>query len=98
VVDDFHYVDKSHRMTLMRNIKGSVFNGLKVILLSVTHRAFDAIKAETELTGRFSSITLPTWSKSDLIQIPTLGFEALKTKHVSTLVGHLADEPKRVRF
>ena len=58
VVDDFHYLDDEVRLTFLRNIKGAVFNGLKPLLLSVTHRAFDAIKAESELTGRF---TLAFW-------------------------------------
>src|ERR1017187_5025548 len=40
VIDDFHYIDENVRTELMRNIKGAVFNGLKVILLSVTHRVF----------------------------------------------------------
>ncbi len=38
VVDDFHYIGEEPRAELMRNVKGAVFNGLKVILLSVTHR------------------------------------------------------------
>jgi hypothetical protein len=77
VIDDFHYIKDDYRSTLMRNIKGAVFNGLKVILLSVIHRAFDVIKAEPELTGRFSSVILPTWSSNDLIRIRSLGFDAL---------------------
>ena len=45
VVDDFHYLTPEARTEFMRNVKGAVFNGLKVVLLSVTHRAFDAIRA-----------------------------------------------------
>ena len=37
VIDDFHYIAEASRTELMRNVKGAVFNGLKVILLSVTH-------------------------------------------------------------
>ena len=44
VIDDFHYIPEESRPELMRNVKGAVFNGLKVILLSVSHRVFDAIK------------------------------------------------------
>jgi hypothetical protein len=74
VIDDFHYIDESTRTIIMRNIKGAVFSGLKVILLSVSHRVFDAIKAESELTGRFITATLPHWAKAELEQIPRLGF------------------------
>jgi len=38
VVDDFHYLPSTVRTTFLRNIKGPVFNGLKLVLLSVTHR------------------------------------------------------------
>jgi hypothetical protein len=77
VVDDFHYLAEDDRTTFMRNVKGAVFRGLKVLLLSVTHRVFDAIRAESELTGRFVSITLPEWTIEELDQIPKLGFKAL---------------------
>jgi hypothetical protein len=77
VIDDFHYIDEKTRTELMRNVKGAVFNGLKVVLLSVTHRVFDAIKAESELTGRFTAISLPHWSLLDLAQIPEKGFAEL---------------------
>jgi hypothetical protein len=66
IIDDFHYLDEDARQEFLRNIKGSVFAGLHVVLLSVTHRTFDAIKAETELTGRFISVTVPEWSRDDL--------------------------------
>lgn len=98
VIDDFHYLEDDVRRAIMRNVKGAVFNGLKVILLSVSHRVFDAIKAESELTGRFTAITLPNWSKDDLAQIPQLGFEALKVSYDATLIGQLCDEAQESPF
>ena len=98
VIDDFHYIDKEQRTILMRNIKGSVFNGLKILLLSVTHRTFDAIKAETELTGRFSSITLPKWESEDLEKIPELGFQKLKVECDVRLKNALAQEAQDSPF
>lgn len=44
VIDDFHYIPGESRPELMRNVKGAVFNGLKVILLSVSHRVFGPLK------------------------------------------------------
>lgn len=82
----------------MRNVKGSVFNGLKVLLLSVTHRAFDAIKAESELTGRFSSINMPSWSSHDLSQIPILGFEKLGVNYNTYLIDLLSKEAQDSPF
>jgi archaellum biogenesis ATPase FlaH len=98
VIDDFHYLDEDVRRVIMRNVKGAVFNGLKVILLSVSHRVFDAIKAESELTGRFTAITLPNWSKEDLAQIPKLGFAALKVEASDALIERLCDEAQESPF
>lgn len=98
VIDDFHYLTAENRTTLLRNVKGAVFNGLKVVLLSVTHRAFDAIKAESELTGRFVSITLPTWTYEELAQIPKLGFDALRVEADDLLLRKLAQECQESPF
>ena len=92
VVDDFHYIPEGPRLELLRNIKGAVFNGLKVLLLSVTHRAFDAIKSETELTGRFTAITVPEWTTDDLVKIPEKGFSVLNMSCSGELVKKLAEE------
>jgi len=98
VVDDFHYLSADNRTTFLRNVKGAVFNGLKVVLLSVTHRAFDAIKAESELTGRFVSITLPTWTSDELAQIPALGFKALAVSAPPALLGKIVGEAQENPF
>ena len=98
VIDDFHYIPPEARTDIMRNIKGAVFNGLKVLLLSVTHRVFDAIKAETELTGRFTTVSLPHWDKEDLKQIPIKGFSALGVKYDNTLINNLCDEAQENPF
>lgn len=98
VIDDFHYLPEEIRTDVMRNIKGAVFNGLKVILLSVTHRVFDALKAESELTGRFTAITLPNWNHDDLVQIPRLGFEALNVICPKSIIDQLCDEAQENPF
>jgi hypothetical protein len=98
VIDDFHYLTPENRTTFLRNVKGAVFNGLKVLLLSVTHRAFDAIKAESELTGRFVSITVPEWTHDELSQIPELGFSALSVRVPEQLLQTLATEAQDSPF
>lgn len=92
VVDDFHYIAPEARAELLRNIKGAIFRGLRVILLSVTHRAFDAIKAEKELTGRFVSVKVPEWTHAELSQIPIKGFAALNVECPKALITELANE------
>jgi hypothetical protein len=92
IIDDFHYLDEEARQEFLRNVKGSVFAGLHVVLLSVTHRTFDAIKAETELTGRFISVTVPEWSRDDLSLIPEKGFAALNVSCPRIIMDTLAGE------
>jgi archaellum biogenesis ATPase FlaH len=98
VIDDFHYLESEARREVMRNVKGGVFNGLKIILLSVTHRAFDAIKAETELTGRFVTIKLPHWSFDDLRKIAVQGFNALNVSYAEGLINRLCQEAQENPF
>jgi hypothetical protein len=98
VIDDFHYIAEASRTELMRNVKGAVFNGLKVILLSVTHRVFDAIKAEAELTGRFTAISLPHWTVTDLEQIPAKGFDELGTTCPQPVIQVLCTEAQENPF
>ena len=61
IIDDFHYLPPNARKIFLRNIKGPVFDGLKLVLLSVTHRGLDAVKAESELQGRVYSVITPEW-------------------------------------
>ncbi|MBN9453225.1 MAG: hypothetical protein J0I42_14855 [Bosea sp.] len=98
VIDDFHYLEEDTRVSFLRNIKGAVFSGLKVLLLSVTHRAFDAIRSESELTGRFISVTLPNWSDSELLQIPERGFYELGADCPSSITARLAEESQASPF
>jgi hypothetical protein len=52
VIDDFHYIDGATQLSIVRFLKSLVFEGLPVIFVSVPHRAYDAVKVETEMTGR----------------------------------------------
>lgn len=98
VIDDFHYLEDDARRDVMRNVKGAVFSGLKVVLLSVTHRAFDAIRAESELTGRFVTIKLPPWSSDDLRKIADAGFRALNATHTVATIDRLCREAQENPF
>jgi hypothetical protein len=92
VIDDFHYVDEDIRSSIIKSIKGAIFRGLKVILLSTPHRAFEAIKAESEITGRFKHVTVPAWSIEDLKLIATTGFNAMNVGGDPQLIELLATE------
>ncbi len=98
IIDDFHYIEETARQEVLRNMKGSVFGGLHLVLLSVAHRTFDAIKAETELTGRFISVTVPEWSEGDLSLIPAKGFAALNVNCADKIINRLATEAQNSPF
>src|ERR1700730_3103087 len=98
IIDDFHYLDDDARKEFVRNIKGAVFSGLHVVLLSVSHRIFDAIKAETELTGRFISVSVPEWSQEDLSIIPNKGFTALNISCSFKIIDSIAGECRSSPF
>lgn len=98
VIHDFHYLDDATRTSFLRNIKGAVFNDLRVILLSVPHRAFEPIKAEAELTGRFVALTVPEWSEDDLKKIPIKGFRALNVKIADETINLLSQEAQQNPF
>lgn len=77
VIDDFHYVERETQLAIVRGIKDLVFDGLGVILASVPHRAFDAVRVEKEMTGRVTHLNVAAWSEEELREIARLGFEAL---------------------
>jgi hypothetical protein len=57
VIDDFHYIPQDVQLGIVRGLKELVFEGLPVVLASVPHRAFDAVRVEKEMTGTRSPIT-----------------------------------------
>lgn len=78
VIDDFHYINPEIQLYLSRILKAELFNGLKVILLTLPHRADDAIKRNPDLIGRTVFINLLPWTKEELEQIAHKGFDLLQ--------------------
>ena len=98
VIDDFHYLSPEARTEFLRNVKGPIFNGLGLVLLSVTHRQFDAIRAEMELIGRFASVEVPEWQIGDLQQIAEKGFSVLNINCPDYIISRLASESQNSPF
>ncbi len=92
VIDDFHYISEGIRADLIKSLKGAIFRGLKVVLLSTPNRAFEAVKAEVELTGRFKHVAVPDWGEDDLRAIARSGFKALNTYCPPALIESFAVE------
>lgn len=77
IIDDFHYIDRTVQLQIVRGLKDLVFDGLGVVIASVPHRAFDAVRVEKEMTGRVTHLNVAPWSIEELMEIARLGFEAL---------------------
>ena len=77
IVDDFHYIDASVQASIVRSLKAPVFEGAKIILVTVPHRTYDAVRVEKEMTGRFSPLGIGLWDQSELEKIAVQGFSKL---------------------
>jgi hypothetical protein len=93
VIDDFHYIDTPVQGQIIRGIKDLVFDGLPVVIASVPHRAFDAVRVEKEMTGRVEQLPIDFWSADELKRIPREGFDALNlVDENETIARRLAEE------
>lgn len=80
IIDDFHYLERGEQKSILRSLKALVFQGIPVILISIPHREFDALKSERELTGRVNQLPIPSWSLPELKKIGELGFKKLNKR------------------
>ncbi len=98
VIDDFHYINYETQLYLSRILKAELFNGLKVILLTLPHRTDDAIKHNPDLIGRMVFINLLPWTEKELYEIAHKGFDLLKVpvpdKQIKTIVAESALSPQ----
>lgn len=92
VIDDFHYINAETQLYLSRILKAELFNGLKVIILTLPHRADDAIKRNPDLIGRTVFIQLLPWTKDELEQIAHKGFDLLKMPMPDEQIAHIVRE------
>lgn len=87
VIDDFHYLAQPVQLEVIRALKEPVFDGLAVIVVSVPHRAYDAVRVEKEMTGRVEQLQIDFWSEGELLGIASSGFDALNLLDPSGELG-----------
>lgn len=92
VIDDFHYASKEMQMKMAQQLKDSIRKELKVVVVSLPHRADDAIRQNADLSGRLSLINIETWKEEDLKEIALLGFKQLNISITDEVAGKLAIE------
>lgn len=92
VFDDFHYIGKEIQKSVIRALKAPVMYGLPVVIIAIPNRKYDVIEVEREMTGRITTIAMPTWLENELIEIAQKGFDALNVEVSKELVLRLAKE------
>lgn len=92
VIDDFHYASPEMQMKMAQQLKDAIRRELKVVVVSLSHRADDAIRQNADLSGRLSLINIETWKGEDLKKIALKGFEKLNIKIENFIAEKLAVE------
>lgn len=92
IIDDFHYLDRKFQGEIVRALKPLVFEGHPVVIIAIPHRRYDAVKVEREMTGRVESITVPSWSTTELGEIPKTGFPLLNIEMLESVATSLAQQ------
>lgn len=77
VIDDFHYAPEKKRMQIAQQLKDAIRRGFKAIVVSLPHRADEAIRRNAGLSGRLSMINMDAWEVNDLEEIAKVGFAKL---------------------
>lgn len=77
VIDDFHYANESRRMYVAKQLKDAIRRGFRAIVVSLPHRADEAIRQNADLSGRLSLINMESWKVDELKEIALLGFGKL---------------------
>ena len=92
VIDDFHYASEEKQLYIARTIKTYLISGLKVIILSLPHRADDAIRLNPDLIGRTSFIEIASWNIDELKAIGQKGFPLLGIEVADNILTRIAIE------
>jgi hypothetical protein len=92
LIEDFHYIEPGIKRAIIRALKPSLIDGLRVVILSVSHRAFDAADVESEVEGRIEHVDIPSWSLDDLLEIAAKGFGALELEVPKNIQRRICDD------
>ena len=77
VLDDFHYAPKDLQYDIAYQLKDAIRKEFKAVIISLPHRADDAIRKNPDLSGRLNLINIEPWKEDELREIAVTGFEKL---------------------
>jgi len=92
VIDDFHYIAREIQGPIVRALKPAIFDGARVVILAVPHRAYDAVRVESEMNGRVQQLVVPDWNIEELTDIGQKGFPLLNISCSDAVLRKMADE------
>ena len=92
VIDDFHYAPPEKRMQIAQQLKDAIRRGFKAIVVSLPHRADEAIRQNADLSGRLSLINMEAWEVKDLKEIAKIGFAKLDIEIEDDITEKIAIE------
>lgn len=92
VIDDFHYLSRPLQGSIVRALKGAIFDGFAAVAIAIPHRRYDAVRVEREMNGRLEPVPVPDWSTDELIEIPQKGFPLLGLTISDELALRLGEE------
>lgn len=92
VIDDFHYAPEEKGMRIAQQLKDAIRRGFKAIVISLPHRADEAIRRNADLSGRLSMINMEPWEVNELKEIAVLGFEKLGIQIEDAVATQIAIE------
>ena len=92
VIDDFHYVPETKRIQVAQQLKDAIRKGFRVVVVSLPHRADEAIRQNSDLSGRLSLINISPWAEDDLKEIAKMGFGKLKIEVGDDVAAQIAVE------
>lgn len=102
VVDDFHYAPKNMQLKMAQQLKDSIRRELKVVVISLPHRSDDAIRQNSDLSGRLSLINIEAWKDDDLKAIALKGFNelgmAISDEVASALAAESLTSPQLMQY
>lgn len=77
VFDDFHFIDEEKQVKILRALKSWSQSGARFIIATTPGRSKELSDIEPDLSGRYDSLSIPTWTTADLIKVGKKGFNYL---------------------
>ncbi|WP_248562209.1 ATP-binding protein [Niallia sp. NCCP-28] len=92
VLDDFHYAPEELQLDIAYQLKDAIRREFKAVVISLPHRADDAIRKNPDLSGRLSLINIEPWQEIELKEIAIIGFEKLGVQISDDFASKMAVE------